>query len=290
MAVAESTSSTERAVPTRRVRFERTATALPRHFVGDDLVMSHVVAVLSATFPNGEDFFIRSVRRYRSEIADPELRVKVRGFSAQESIHGREHRAFNERLAELGYPTRIIDRFVERALRLAERALPASFCLAVTSALEHYTATLAETLLRSEDARAMLDTGDVRDLLLWHALEEYEHKAVAFDVLHAVSGSHRIRVGVMNAVTVAFIGGAVVATALSLLTDRSARNPRRMARSLGHLRRSPFIAATVRHRIRDYNRRDFHPNDHHDPELLTHWRTELFGSTGMLVERVEPAG
>jgi len=290
MTVTESPSSSERAVPTRRVRFDRADTALPRHFVGDDLVMSHVVAVLSATFPNGEDFFVRSVRHYRSEIDDPELRVLVRGFSAQESIHGREHRAFNERLAELGYPTRLIDRFVERALRLAERTLPASFSLAVTSALEHYTATLAETLLRSEEARAMLDTGEARDLLLWHALEEYEHKAVAFDVFQTVSGSHRIRVGVMNVVTAGFIGGAVGMTALSLLTDRSARNPRRLARSVAQLRRSPFIAAPVRHKIRDYNRRDFHPNDHHDPGLLAHWRTELFGSTGTLVERLEPTG
>lgn len=109
-------------------------------------------------------------------------------------------------------------------MRLAERTLPASFSLAVTSALEHYTATLTETLLGSEDARAMFDTGEARDLLLWHVLEEYEHKAVAFDVFQTVSGSHRIRVGVMNAVTAAFIGGAAFATALSMLTDRSARN------------------------------------------------------------------
>ena len=67
-------------------------------------------------------------------------------------------------------------------------------------------------------------------LLSRHAHEEYEHKGVAFDVFQTVSGSHRIRVGVMNAVTAAFIGGAVVVAALALLTGRSARNPRRPRR------------------------------------------------------------
>ena len=67
-------------------------------------------------------------------------------------------------------------------------------------------------------------------LLSRHAHEEYEHKAVAFDVFQTVSGSHRIRVGVMNAVTAAFIGGAVFVAALALLTGRRARNPRRPRR------------------------------------------------------------
>jgi len=280
-------STSSRVVPIRRIRFDHTGTTFPRHFVGGDLVMSHVMAMLSATFPNGEDFFVRSVRNYRDQIDDADLRIQVRGFSAQESIHGREHRAFNERLAELGYPTRIIDRIVERGLRFADRVLPQSYRLAMTAALEHYTATLAAVLLQSDQARSMLDSDDARGLLLWHALEEYEHKAVAFDVFQAVSGDHRIRTGVMNAVTAAFIAAVVGVTALSLLTDRASRNPRRLVRSLGELRRSPFITAQVRHTIRDYNRRDFHPDDHHDPDLLEHWRAELFGQAGTLVEQLE---
>ena len=260
---------------------------MPKHFVGGDLVMSHVVAVLSATFPNGEDFFVRSVRAYRDRIDDPELRMQVRGFSAQESLHGREHRAFNDRLAALGYPTPLIDRFVERALHCADRVLPPSYRLAITAALEHYTATLAEVLLRDHDARAMLAAEEVLHLLAWHAVEEYEHKAVAFDVFQTVSASHRVRTFVMDAVTAGFIGGVLLLTAFSLVTDRAARSPRRLVRSLVQLRQSPFIAPAVRHRIRDYNRRDFHPDDHHDPELLDHWRTELFADTGMLTGQIE---
>jgi len=62
-----------RDVRTRRIAFAYPTGALRRHFVEDDLVMSHVVALLSATFPEGEDFFVRSVRNYRDRITDPDF-------------------------------------------------------------------------------------------------------------------------------------------------------------------------------------------------------------------------
>jgi uncharacterized protein len=82
-----------RHIPTRRVRFRFLPEELPKHFANEDLVMSHVVAVLSSLFPEGEDFFVRSVRHYRDRVTDPELRQQVAGFIGQESIHGRERRA-----------------------------------------------------------------------------------------------------------------------------------------------------------------------------------------------------
>jgi predicted metal-dependent hydrolase len=63
---------TARSITTRRIAFEYPAGSIPQHFAGGDLVMSHVVAMLSAMFPNGEDFFVESVRRYRDRIEDPE--------------------------------------------------------------------------------------------------------------------------------------------------------------------------------------------------------------------------
>src|SRR2546422_8921531 len=97
----------ERTVPTRRISFEASLQDLPKHFAADgDLMSSHVAASLSAVFPDGEDFFVRSVRRFRDQIADPELKRQVAGFIGQEAMHGREHRAFNDRLDQLGYPVK----------------------------------------------------------------------------------------------------------------------------------------------------------------------------------------
>jgi predicted metal-dependent hydrolase len=290
--VSKAPSATRRSIPhrrvrTRRIEFDYPADILPRHYVNDDLVMSHVVSVLSALFPEGEDFFVRTVRNYRDQITDPELKAQVGGFIGQEAIHGREHRTFNERLQQLGYPTRGIDRRTGIGLRFGERVLPKSVQLAITAALEHYTATLAEVLLSDPRARAMLDVDEVRSLLLWHALEESEHKAVAFDVYQTVSGNHLVRVGVMNAVTVSFILIVVGQTTLSVLADPAARDVRRLARSLRALRYSPWLKLRVLRHLRDYNRRGFHPDDHDITALLEEWRTTLFGASGSLADRLK---
>src|SRR5436309_12688173 len=102
-------------VPTRHMEFEARLQDLPVHFAADgDIVRSHVLAVLSSVFPDGEDYFVRSVKAVRDRIEDPLLRRHVEGFVGQESMHGREHRVLNERLAELGYPTGAIGTYVRR--------------------------------------------------------------------------------------------------------------------------------------------------------------------------------
>src|SRR4030088_1129540 len=136
--------SPDRKVPTRRMSFEDSLQDLPRHFADDgDLILSHLAAALSAVFPDGEDFFVRSVRHFRDQVRDPALKRQVAGFIGQEAMHGREHRALNDRLDALGYPTKVIERIVKRGLQIRERILSAKSNLAATAALEHFTATLA---------------------------------------------------------------------------------------------------------------------------------------------------
>src|SRR5205085_1958614 len=111
-----------RQVPTRTMEFDPWLDDLPKHFAADgDVVTSHVLAVLSSVFPDGEDYFVRSVEAVRDRIEDPKLRQDVEGFIGQESMHGREHRALNERLAELGYPTRAIGTYVQKLTAFRER-------------------------------------------------------------------------------------------------------------------------------------------------------------------------
>ncbi len=60
------TTNSDRKIPTRRISFEASLQDLPKHFAVDgDLILSHVAASLSAVFPDGEDFFVRSVRHFR---------------------------------------------------------------------------------------------------------------------------------------------------------------------------------------------------------------------------------
>jgi hypothetical protein len=279
-----------RSIQTRRIEFSYPPSELPRHFMAGEPAFSHVMALLSSLFPEGEDFFVRSVRNYRDRITDPELRRQVGGFIGQEAIHGREHREFNRRLAELGYPTRAVDRFTKYGLSFLAKVLPKSRQLAVTAALEHYTATLAEQLLSTPELIAVPATDEVRYLLLWHALEESEHKSVAFDVFQAVNGSHWVRTQVMRVTTAVFLGIVVVGTTASLLLDpHTYRHPIRTLRSVAKLR-DPWLGPVVVGRIRDYNRRGFHPDDHDVTAVLEQWRAELFGSEGTLSDRLRRAG
>ena len=237
-------------------------------------------------FPDGEDFFVRSVRHYRDQITDPELKRQVGGFIGQESMHGREHRVLNDRLDELGYPTKRFERFTRWALGTRERIAPASSNLAATAALEHFTATLAELLLSSQETRDLFGHDAVRDVFLWHALEESEHKAVAFDVYRAVGGTERMRVWTMNFVTAMFLVSMTVQIAVSLLGDRATYRRGVLGRSWRRFRRTPIMRRELWDQLREYNRRGFHPDDRDTTELVARWREELFGERGRLNDKL----
>jgi predicted metal-dependent hydrolase len=279
-----------RRVPTRRISFEEALQEVPRHFAaGGDLIQSHLAASLSSFFPDGEDFFVRSVRHYRDRIADPELKRQVSGFIGQESVHGREHRAFNDRLAELGYPTKRFERRVKRLFAVRERLLSPMSNLAATAALEHFTATLAELVLTSEEARDLFGHEAVRDLFVWHALEESEHKAVSFDVYRAVGGGERLRVFTMNVLRFGFVAWTAFHVVESLLGDRAAYRPGNLRRSWAVFRHSPLVTAGLWAQLRDYNRPDFHPDDSDTTELVEMWRSVLFGEHGSLNDKLAVA-
>lgn len=247
-----------------------------------DIVSSHVVAVLSCLFPEGEDFFVQSVRNYRDRITDPELSAQVKGFIGQEAIHGREHRAFNAALGDLGYPVRFLDGRVRIGLSVLAKVAPKSYQLALTAALEHYTATLAEILLTTRMLDADTDIAEVRELFYWHAIEENEHKSVAFDVFRAVCGKERIRVNIMRAATVGFLMAIISGTLVSLAFDPEARDMPRLRTSFWNLRRNPLLTRETVALIGEYNMHGFHPEDRDTTELLTIWRQRLFGTGGQL--------
>jgi hypothetical protein len=272
-------------VPTRRIAFEFDADRIPRHYSANDVLSSHAMTLASATFPEGEEFFVRSVRKVRDQIRDPELLERVNGFIGQEVMHGRAHVSFNEALGRLGYPTRFVDRFVASYLRMLERILPRNVQLAITAALEHYTASFAMVLLTTPEAREEFADPEIEALWVWHALEETEHKAVAFDVFRHVSGNERLRVRVMRAVTFEIIIGAAIGLLISLPMDRSAWRLSKLRESWRNLRSSPIASGEFLALLRDYNRLDFHPDDHDTTELVAEWRARLLEGDGYLAGR-----
>jgi hypothetical protein len=281
------TSNPDRKVPTRRMTFEESLADLPKHFAADgDLIGSHLTGALSAVFPDGEDYFVRSVRYFRDQITDTDLKRQVSGFIGQEATHGREHRVFNDRLDALGYPTKKFERITRAGLHFRERIAPPKANLAATAALEHFTATLAEVVLSSEEIRRLFGAEAVKDLFVWHALEESEHKAVAFDVYKAVGGSERMRVWTMKFLRFGFVVGMSVQVIISLLGDRATYRRGNLRRSWRTFRASPIMRRELWLQLKDYDRPDFHPDDRDTTELVDRWRIELFGENGTLNDKL----
>jgi len=268
------------------MEFNQWVAGLPKYFAADgDIVMSHVLAVLSSTFPEGEKFFVRSVAAVRDDITDPKLRLDIEGFIGQEEMHGREHQVLNDRLAQHGYPTRGIDSYVRGLYWVRERIQTKKINLAFTAALEHYTATLAELLLTDEEARKAVGKPGARDILTWHALEESEHKAVAYDVYKAVGGGEFMRIFVMFLTDLLFIFETGIMGVISIAKDRDARrHPVKLLRSLARLPKSPFVSLRALRILAQYHRPGFHPNDRDTRQLIAEWREALFGRDGDLTE------
>ncbi|SNS59834.1 metal-dependent hydrolase [Sphingopyxis indica] len=157
--------------------------APPRWWHSNDPGRTAFFNALSSTFPVGEKFFMTSVRHYRADAPQP-LRGQIDDFLYQESMHSREHVVFNRQAEDAGFDIRPLEERARRTIAWARRRSPIQQ-LAATCALEHFTATLAHDALASP---AHLDgaTEEARRLWRWHAIEEIEHKAVAFDTyLHA---------------------------------------------------------------------------------------------------------
>lgn len=171
----------------RDIRFDLTDVNIANwHATGTHVC--HYFNVQSLLFPQGERFFIRSVRRFRNEITDPELLAQVSGFIGQEAMHGREHESYNQKLADIGYRVEQAEDFLINSFKIAERYLSPKMLLAMTVGLEHLTAIGAEDTLADKRFFSQAHPEMAR-LWRWHALEEIEHKAVAFDVYTAVAGT-----------------------------------------------------------------------------------------------------
>jgi uncharacterized protein len=286
MPIVDQTWAGSAKVPVRPMEFNERVAELPKYFAEDgDIVMSHVLTVLSSTFPEGEKFFVRSVAAVRDEITDPQLRADVEGFIGQEEMHGREHQVLNDKLAEYGYPTRGIDSYVRGLYWVRERIQSRKVNLAFTAALEHYTATLAELVLSDEEARRSVGKPGARDILTWHALEESEHKAVAFDVYKAVGGGEVMRIFIMFLTDLLFILETGIMGVISMAMDRDVRrHPVQFLRSLARLPKAPFMSMRALRILAEYHRPGFHPNDRDTRQLIAQWREALFGRDGELNE------
>jgi predicted metal-dependent hydrolase len=260
----------------RDLRFARDA-RMARWWCNGDPIATAWMNSLSASFPRGEALFVESVKAFRNG-APPKLEREIRAFIQQEVNHSREHLAFNRAASEAGYDLSAMDARIA-ANNARVRSRPPIVRLAVTIALEHFTAMFAHLFL--SDPKAFFDpNGEQAAMWRWHAIEEIEHKAVAYDTfLHATRGWPRFRRWKLKATVMLLITQRFIRhrsrDALDLLAQDGIAGWRVKARIVWYLFGKPGALRRTFPAWLAYFMPGFHPWNRDDRALIARYDSEF---------------
>ncbi len=230
---------------------------------------------LSLMFPPGERFFVAAVLAERGKIDDPTLATEVKAFCRQEGYHTREHLAYNAALTSVGIDADRLERELSDYLAWTKATLPRGSALLTTCALEHFTAIMAHEVLEHPEYLAGADAAYAR-MWTWHALEECEHKAVAFDVFRTASRrdgrrNERAewgRMASMFATTSGFLRYMTKHCVALMRVQGLARSPISWLRLLWYVFGYPGILRRIAVPYLRYYAPGFHPNQIDDRRAL----------------------
>jgi predicted metal-dependent hydrolase len=240
----------------------------PRHWNGGDAFRTAWFNALSMSFPVGEQFFIDAVRAGLAALPPGQqarFQDEVRGFIGQEATHRHVHALFNDHLARQGLVNHWAPRVARRLDRL--KTFNVRAWLGVTAATEHFTAILAEHLLRNPDQLVDADPR-LRAMWLWHASEEAEHRSTAFDLYRALGGNQRWRLRLFYVVTWHFCLDALRQTLHNLWRDGSWCHARTWGQAWRYLFGGQGLVRALWAPWQDYRRADFHPAQRENAEAV----------------------
>ena len=258
-------------LPTRRDLHFRLGPDDVRNWHVDGPALTHFINAMSLSFPEGERYFIHTVRHYRDRVTDPTLKKALTAFIGQEAMHSREHEDYNRLLAEAGMPVEDLEAALLGFFRLLRERLPPAAQLSVTIAQEHLTAIVAELVLT--DPRMLEGAhGRLAALWRWHALEEIEHKSVAFDVYEAAlgrgPGAYALRSAGLVATTVGFLAMVLWCQRRLLAADTRHGGRREFGRFARFMLASPGLLPRLAAPWLRWFRPGFHPWQHDNRHLL----------------------
>ena len=235
-----------------------------RHWHSNDAFLSQYYNALSMSFPVGEQSFIDAVRDSAKLLPDTaeyaQLRATVGQFIGQEATHRRIHALYNGHLEKQGLVNHWEGWATQRLQLAHKRGVKPIHLLAVTASFEHCTAIFADGTLRYaswfDGAEEKMQT-----LWRWHAAEETEHKAVAFDVYNALGGNYAWRIRWYIYVLVLFSFDVLRQTGINLWHDGSLFKPGTWWSAAKFLLGKNGFVWRCSKPLLAYFKRDFHPND-----------------------------
>lgn len=258
---------------TRKMKFDFESKRISRYWYRNNAGLTNFLYSLSLLFPEGERFFMDSVRHYRKIISDPALKEHVQGFLGQEAQHSKEHRAYNNRIQEASLNAQFVDDWVRRGLELLRKMTGPLDQLAITTALEHFTAMMATQLLEKPE---FADGAHPEHAALWrwHAVEETEHKAVAFDVYKAAGGGYLRRISWMIGVSAGFPFAIDAIWLYLMASDKKILDVKSWWGLMKWLAYKPGFAVGIIPKWFSYFRPDFHPWDYDNSKYIDEWKNK----------------
>ena len=252
------------ATPIVRSNLDFKLTDVPRYWFAGDPFLTRMFDALSLTFPDGERYFIQSVRLFRDQIQDPDLKQRVADFIRQEAQHGIAHDKMNQIMKDQGMP---VDQFIQRLNKVFKFELKyrsPQYNIAMTAAAEHLTALMAETFYGEKET--LQDAHPyVRALFAWHAIEEMEHRDVAFDVMQQVGNVPEVTRKMALVFTTGLMFGFTLYRANVMLKCDGFNRTQRLkmnVRGLQWLFGKQGKLRKTQSQYRDWFKPDFHPSQH----------------------------
>ena len=276
--------------PVRRMNFD--FNTVPEYWMNGSAGLTHFMTALSALFPAGEKFFIDSVRAVRNHPAikdNAALQREISAFIGQEAMHTHEHVGFNASAQRYGHDVDTLDRYTDKVIQttrkfMAKLAKPVGITqemidLTATTALEHFTATIASELLRNPHIQDLMTDKTMATMWAWHAIEENEHKAVAYDVFEGVFGqglkAYALRTSSLTlAMVILFITQSYFLA--RLLKDDQQLNLKSLKEIYTYAySSSKGVIYGMGREMLAYFKPSFHPNDLDTVSLLETWKAKL---------------
>lgn len=252
------------ATPIVRTNLDFKLADVPRYWFAGDPFLTRMFDALSLTFPDGERYFIQSVRLFRDQIQDPDLKQRVADFIRQEAQHGIAHDKMNQIMKDQGMP---VDQFIQRLNKVFKFELKyrsPQYNIAMTAAAEHLTALMAETFYGEKET--LQDAHPyVRALFAWHAIEEMEHRDVAFDVMQQVGNVPEVTRKMALVLTTGLMFGFTLYRANVMLKCDGFNRTQRLkmnVRGLQWLFGKQGKLRKMQSQYRDWFKPDFHPSQH----------------------------
>jgi len=243
-----------------------------KNWFGNNGVLTASMNVFSIYIPRGEKFFIKSVRYFEDKIEDPELLSLVKAFIKQEANHYKAHEVFNAGLEHQNIRSSREEKAAEKLFSFMEKWLPKKMQLGITVFDEHLTASGAKLLLQSEKLAASLDP-EMRKLWEWHAVEEIEHKSVAFDVYEAMGCGyfHRMFSALVGLIVQSVF---IIGSENRLLREQGITRFGSEGKAAGRLIKSAIDIKAVVKEFVMYFKPGFHPWDIDDRPFIKEWYTK----------------